>query len=535
VNAGERGRLLLVAAGAFLLYTAGAGGAPVYLDPDEVMFALQAHSIAATAHDLDGRFLPLYFHMSLLGQNVWFHPVIVYCMAPFLKVLPLTDWTVRLPSATVGAINVVLTYFIARRMFAGPRAALLAAALLALTPAHFIHSRLAMDYLYPVPFVLGWLLCLLIYFERRDAWILFAASSLLGLGVYSYIASLIMMPLYLAMTLAAILREQKTTRPWVTAIAGFAWPLTLLAVWAATHPAFVTATLERYGQPQPIDYLQGFKGLSLAAALEQARRLLAFSGATGRISMYWYFFDPAYLFLYGGYTNVMNSTRHVGVFLAPLLVFVPVGIVAIATGRRTTLDLILLAGFLSAPFAACLVVPEPYAIDRELELLPFGVLIATRGVERLLAARARVYRAAAIVLLALVPLHFAFVLFDYFGDYRIRSAIWFSGNRRGALESIVARASRERVPAIYLSTRHVPYLDAYWQFYLIKQRRQDLLQRTIYFTEGTLDPSAVPAGSLVLASRDDRPLFALAESRGLRRIELVPEPDGTPLFAIFQR
>ena len=344
-----------------------------------------------------------------------------------------------------------------------------------------------------------------------------------------------MMPLYLAMTLAAILREQKTTRPWVTAIAGFAWPLTLLAVWAATHPAFVTATLERYRQPQPIDYLQGFKGLSLAAALEQARRLLAFSGVTGRISMYWYFFDPAYLFLYGGYTNVMNSTRHVGVFLAPLLVFVPVGIVAIATGRRTTLDLILLAGFLSAPFAACLVVPEPYAIDRELELLPFGVLIATRGVERLLAARARVYRAAAIVLLALVPLHFAFVLFDYFGDYRIRSAIWFSGNRRGALESIVARASRERVPAIYLSTRHVPYLDAYWQFYLIKQRRQDLLQRTIYFTEGTLDPSAVPAGSLVLASRDDRPLFALAESRGLRRIELVPEPDGTPLFAIFQR
>ncbi|PYQ75578.1 MAG: hypothetical protein DMG04_06875 [Acidobacteria bacterium] len=485
MNAGERGRLLLVAAGAFLLYTAGAGGAPVYLDPDEVMFALQAHSIAATAHDLDGRFLPLYFHMSLLGQNVWFHPVIVYCMAPFLKVLPLTDWTVRLPSAAVGAINVVLTYFIARRMFAAPRAALLAAALLALTPAHFIHSRLAMDYLYPVPFVLGWLLCLLIYFERRDAC--------------------------------------------------FAWPLTLLAVWAATHPAFVTATLERYRQPQPIDYLQGFKGLSLAAALEQARRLLAFSGVTGRISMYWYFFDPAYLFLYGGYTNVMNSTRHVGVFLAPLLVFVPVGIVAIATGRRTTLDLILLAGFLSAPFAACLVVPEPYAIDRELELLPFGVLIATRGVERLLAARARVYRAAAIVLLALVPLHFAFVLFDYFGDFRIRSAIWFSGNRRGALESIVARASRERVPAIYLSTRHVPYLDAYWQFYLIKQRRQDLLQRTIYFTEGTLDPSAVPAGSLVLASRDDRPLFALAESRGLRRIELVPEPDGTPLFAIFQR
>ena len=33
-----------------------------------------------------------------------------------------------------------------------------AALLLALTPAHFIHSRFALDYLYPVPFTLAWLL-----------------------------------------------------------------------------------------------------------------------------------------------------------------------------------------------------------------------------------------------------------------------------------------------------------------------------------------------------------------------------------------
>jgi len=33
------------------------------------------------------------------------------------------------------------------------------------------------------------------------------------------------------------------------------------------------------------------------------------------------------------------------------------------------------------------VVPEPYAIDRELALLPFGALAATFGVERMLRER----------------------------------------------------------------------------------------------------------------------------------------------------
>ena len=56
---------------------------------------------------------------------------------------------------------------------------------------------------------------------------------------------------------------------------------------------------------------------------------------TGRVSLYWYFFDPAYLFLSGGYANVVNSTRHVGVFLAPLLVFVPIGLLRLASTRRT--------------------------------------------------------------------------------------------------------------------------------------------------------------------------------------------------------
>ena len=37
-----------------------------------------------------------------------------------------------------------------------------------LTPAHFVNSRIAMDYVYPLPFVLGWVLSLLISLDQ--AW-----------------------------------------------------------------------------------------------------------------------------------------------------------------------------------------------------------------------------------------------------------------------------------------------------------------------------------------------------------------------------
>ena len=57
--------------------------------------------------------------------------------------------------------------------------------MLACAPAFFILSRYALDYTLPVPFILGWLLCLLIALDspRSRGW--FAASGLcLGFGWY---------------------------------------------------------------------------------------------------------------------------------------------------------------------------------------------------------------------------------------------------------------------------------------------------------------------------------------------------------------
>ena len=514
-----------------LLYAPSLGRAPIYLAHDEVFVALNAHSIASTGRDVNGRMLPLYFQMYPdVSNNIWFQPMIMYVTALFLTLRPVSEATIRWPSVCIGIADVVLLYFLAKRILQRERLAVVAAVLLALTPAHFIHSRVAMDYLYPVPFVIAWLLCLLAFVERRQRWLLFTATALLGIGFYSYIASVVMMPLYFVLTCLTLFMLCERPKPlYLVAAAGFVLPLLLLIPWFLNHPTAVAQTAQRYDL---VDKgLHPFLSASSAEIPGLGRRL-NFGDLTGRVSLYWCFLDPSYLFLRGG-GNPVNSTQRAGVFLLPLAAFLLVGLNEILNARRTWVHTLLLLGFLSAPLAACLV-PEPYAIDRELEVLPFGVLIATIGVERLLSARRTLCRAAAIVLLALMPIQFAYFYVDYFTDYRARSAAWFERNIRAAVEEMIDRDRVDHAPAFYFSKR-ILYIDWYWHLYLIKHGREDLLARSTNVDATDLDVTTVAPGSELLMEVGDAHTDAWVRAGAFRIVSIITEPRDPPSFAILQR
>lgn len=502
--------LLVPAAG---LYLYRLESAPVYLYNTEVLFSLQAHAIASSARDLDGRLLPLYFQMRPIGDNVWFQPMLVYFTALVLEILPMSETVVRLPTVMVGLTNIVLMYWVAKRIFKRELLALIAAALLALTPAHLMTSRFAMDYLYPVPFVLAWLLCFSAFLERGRLSHLFAATSLLGIGFYSYIASVVMMPFYLLLTCLALLRERHiSVKPYAVALAGFVWPLSPLLFWLRAHPAY-SDTVGRYG------------------FLHSLRDALHFFAITDRVNVYWSFLNPSYLFLTGG-VDVMDSTRRVGVFLIPLSVLFLVGINRVVNVRRSSIGLIVLIGFLFAPLAA-MIPAEAYAIDRELEVLPFGVLLAMFGIECLLSAPAKKWRMACLGLLGLVPLQFGIFYRDYQGDYRARSAGMYGGNLRGAIEEIIAQDDRQPAPSIYLSN-DIAYVDSYWKFYLMKYGRQNLIGRTTRVNPAEVHIRAMPVNALVLLPTQYES-GSLSKSNDLRTLKLIAEPDGSVMFAVRQR
>ena len=145
----------LAAALTAILYIPGLAVSPPHLTHDEIKFALQAKSIADTGRDFNGRRFAVYFPEP--GYSAGRDPVCIYLTAGALAVLPLDERSIRLPSVIVGALGVGLIFLLAHRLFGRASLAWLVAALLALTPTYYIHSRLALSVIYPVPFVLLWL------------------------------------------------------------------------------------------------------------------------------------------------------------------------------------------------------------------------------------------------------------------------------------------------------------------------------------------------------------------------------------------
>lgn len=569
----------VLAVGAFVLYAFQLATTPPSLSEDEIVIAMTAQSIATTGTDLFGRRWPLFLQMT---EGSWYYPVIVYSIAFVLQVLPLSEFAIRLPTVIAGVTDVVLIYFAARVLFRREAAALLAAVLLALTPTHYLWGRVALECLFPLPFLLGWLVCLFTYLENDDRRWLFASAVILGLGVYSYIGSVMVMPMYLGLTCLALLLRDQPIRSGAIAIAGFAIPLLVGFVpWLITHGSPFGHTVGHYliYDTTRLNPLQGM------------RELFSHSSLAARTTTYWSYVNPSFLFI-DLTSTFMYSTRTAGVFLAPLAVLLPVGLYqAFRSGGPQ--HVVLALGFVMAPLAAA-VVGEQQTIGRALALLPFGVLLAVVGAVYLwsgprialrrpvcltagalagavavgygvwtLASEGRISastpvllfggiaatiagagsdrmaaRLAVVVLLGAALVTFQQYVSDYFGDYRARAAEAFLFNRRGGLEYLIERSRVENVPAIYLDNldRDVNTIAGYWKFYLIKHGREDLQDRTVILGESqTLDLATMPPKSLILARALDPAAQDLARTEGLTLEASIPEPGGQSFYVVYRR
>ena len=570
--------IVLLSAGVLLIYTYELGSA-LSLYYDEVYFAIQANAIAATGRDTSGRLLPFYFEAT---SGSWFQPAVVYVTALFLQVLPLSETALRLPTVVVSLLNVILMYLIARRIFERSSWALVAGAGLMLMPAHVIFGRLGLSYLYPVLFLEAWLLGLMIFLERERSWLLVLATTCLGFGFYTYIAAVAMMPLYLAVT--CLVLWVRYDRPWTLAALaalGFAWPVLLSVPFHLSHPDVFFQKIGTYGP-------SGVGGRSLDP-LQHASELLNYNNFSYRVSLFFSFFNPGYLFMNGA-GNPANSTRRAGVFLMPLALLIPVGMYHLLRSRRTIVNVVVFAGFVTAPLAASLVA-ESEAADRELEVLPFGVLLATFGVQylwsapltvrlrslctpvalaggltgityalwtlarrgsisgatpMLIVASAAIYilgrasdatrqwRPIAACLLLLGALQFQSFYRDYLTDYPIRSAGWFMNNRRGAIEEIVKRED-PRHPVKVLVSTNILYADSYWTLYTSMFKRDDLRFEMSYFDPERTRIEDVPDGVLVLASTTAGSDQAFAAHPQLVTVASIPEIDGASAFVLLEK
>lgn len=520
---------VLLAFAAGTIYVTRLAFAPVYLVHDEVQFGRQAASLHSAGRDLAGRRWPLYFAEP--GFSIGRDPVLIYATAIVLSVLPLSEFSVRLPTALVGVLNVVLMFLLARRLFRREWLGLVAAALLAWTPAHFLHSRLGVSLIVPLPFVLTWLLCLAAFVEDGSPWSLGAAACALGLGVYSYLGSIVLTPIYLAGTAVLVharysgrLFERSAVRGYVVVLIAFLVPLVPFVAWEIVHPRY--AELVRYYRPYGHPFEQSREVAS--TAWQGLQQTVSAVGVGAHVSAYWAGLSPNLLFI-SGEASLINGTRSAGAFLWPLAFLIPVGVYAIFTDRRSPFTLLLLVGFFTSPLSGAITTDS--GIRRALVMLPFGALIATYGVERLSRNRRVAWRAAGVVLLLLVPISFRSFYLDYMGDNRIRSAPWHGGNVKDALEAAIER-QRGLAGPVYLS-RQIQYIDEYWDFYLLSRGRADLVASTIYF-DGE-EVGEAPVGALLVSLAGAPPSPDTLSSTGWAQVATSREPDGSVSHLVFEK
>ncbi len=514
-----------------LVYLFDLGGAPVYFGGDEAHFAVVGQSIATTGRNLNGDFLPLFFNLAdpaadltpLPWGNTWYQPMLFYLVAMVLAVAPLSELAVRLPTAIIGGvITPVLIFLVAHRLFKRRGLALVSAVIFALMPPQVILSRQALDYVCPLPFVLGWLWFLIDYAETRRVRSVAIGSFCLGLGFYSYIASWVMMPIYLALSLIVFWRVGGPwLRPMVVAAAGFSVPILVFLPWLWFHPAMLKETFDRY---QMSDQEQ-------VSMIQEPANAFRRDKIAATLTTYWSYFDPGFLLLVGG-PSMTTSTGRVGVFLLPLAVLLPLGvIVLLRTPDPYGFNALLLLGIVTAPIAATLK-GQPFMIQRVLFMLPFASLVAAVGLHALWEMRRRAARVAAWSLVALLVLQFGVFYRDFFTHYPLRSAFYYDP---AAFEDVARYMMADRTaPLIYFSDE-LDDVGAKWRYYTSRDGRQDLMARTRYVRNDGLDIGPSEPGSLLAIYTKTEQMAALEASAMWTKERVIADVDNRETVAIFRK
>jgi hypothetical protein len=312
-------------------------------------------------------------------------------------------------------------------------------------------------------------------------------------------------------------------------VIGFGLPLVLLIAWLRLEPDTLTAIGARYGLDDA----------------SSARTAFRYYVVQRRLSLYWDYFDPVYLFLAGS-PNVTMSTGKAGVFLIACAVFLPAGIYD--TLRRRDARLIVLAGFLLAPIAPVLI-DTGNAIQRSLVIVGFGALLSAIGASVLLDQPRRAVRILATLLLLAMPLQFAYFSRDYFTAYRLRAAGWIDPlNFDAVMRAIAAAETTAPVSRVYLS-ESLDDVEARWRFYLAKYGREELWQRTwliapsgvnVWSVAARLDPVPLernppPEGSVfVLGAASPAVEQLTGDGRCCTTIQIIAGASGEDVVAILK-
>lgn len=212
--------LIIIILFSFILRFVWLGSFPPSIYTDEANQGYNAYSLYLTGKDEHGEYLPV----SLRSFGDWKPPVNTYLMTPYVSLFGLNEWSIRLPSAILGTLSILTTYFLVRELIKldlhnilprrrpsllrqgfkeqvgylrgiWQRLPLLTSFFLAVSPWHLHQSRSAMLVMTALFFFQLGVLSLIKGFKKPKHFIL--ASVSLTISIYAYYGMRLIVPLFL--------------------------------------------------------------------------------------------------------------------------------------------------------------------------------------------------------------------------------------------------------------------------------------------------------------------------------------------------
>ena len=411
-------------------------GSPPGLYVDEASIGYNAWTIAHYGVDEHGIHFPLFFEAFGEYKN----PVYVYAVAALVRFLPLTVAVERFPAALFGLAVVGFLTAAAWRMTGSRLITIGTLALTAFTPWLVIESRVGFETISMVALLSAALWCLA---GRQPTDRQFGiAGVFLAFAIYGYTTA--RLEILLISIVLAIAWWLAKVPGWWRALVPVGAGYVVLGVYSLANPGALTARFAEISIWSD--------GAPLGVVID---RFLA---------NYVTYFSPSFLFTQGD-LNPRQNTEIGGMLLwvmAPLLI---AGIIACWERRREPLVRFLVACIVLAPVAAALTNNgTPHAL-RSSGMLPFLVILAVLGADRIrhaLAGRATPGRVVAGILGAGLLAQAAYFTVDLYAAYPNRAAPYFDTGEIAAIATAREVAGSHR---IYLSdSLDPPYIEAFFAF-----------------------------------------------------------------------
>lgn len=323
------------------------------LSAEERIFAEQARAPRTS--------LDVFVHVA--DEN-WLQPAAVY--APVIvRRLGGGDYSGRMASIAIGALNVALVYG-AVRLLAPEWVAIASALLLLATPAHAWFARLGTDAIYPVPFVLVWMIAMLRFVQFDNPRALMAAAAALGVGIYTHPAAPLTMGwLWIATLIGLVAWRRVAIRNLAALVIGLLVPLIPAAYWFARHPATYNDTFGRWA----------VFAAHMRFPLDGLRAQMNWNTVGNRASIFWGLIDPSFLLF-------APEGRTIAPFLLCSAVLGGLGLARLLTTAQSPHRMLLLSA-LFIPLLIASTFGQPHALAMAATLSAAAALIAGVGVDSL--------------------------------------------------------------------------------------------------------------------------------------------------------